>query len=580
MTRKLLPKKLPTTSPTVTAFRWIRSKRSELIAPAVVVILTIALIVAVALLVAQSNSSRVAQLHVSSLKLSLANLQYAPFEADPALGASAAAGLSQIRADERAISAGLATRQQAGVPVSLVRAARADLARIEPVMKMAYQTAIKNGGLAADPARILSLEELSIVDAGALSRAIARIGAADADRANDAQVQTVVGAAAGLLLLMTAFAFFYLRSLAAREAVERLARDREALLGVTVGEARTDPLTGLGNRRALTDDLAQAISEHVADPELLVATFDLDGFKQYNDTFGHPAGDALLERLGGHLLDAATRRSASAYRIGGDEFCVVARCSAQHAAELVDAAIEALHDSGDGWSIGCSHGVVWIPSEAATAREALKIVDKRLYAEKAGRSSTSKQVADALLRVLAEQGASLERHVERVSVLATELAEDLGLSEHEVQRVRLAAQLHDVGKTAIPAAILDKPGPLDPQEREFVHSHPAIGARIVSSAPALASTAPLILASHERIDGRGYPEGLAGDQIPLGARIIAVCDAFEAMTSQRAYRRAISADEALQELRRNSGSQFDAAVVDAFCKRRSATATPEALRPA
>jgi putative nucleotidyltransferase with HDIG domain len=221
-----------------------------------------------------------------------------------------------------------------------------------------------------------------------------------------------------------------------------------------------------------------------------------------------------------------------------------------------------------------------MPSEAATAREALKIVDKRLYADKASRSSTSKQVADALLQVIAEQNASLDTHVERVAELAGELAAELGLPDHDVQRIRLAATLHDVGKTAIPAAILDKPGPLDQQEWEFMRRHPVIGARIVSSAPALASTAPLILSSHERTDGRGYPEGLSGEQIPLGARIIAVCDAFEAMTSERVYREAISIDLALDELRRNSGTQFDPAVVEAFCNSRAVMATLATPRPA
>ncbi len=570
---------LPSTSGGRTSAR-IPSKRTALVVPVVVVVLTLAVIAAVWLLVDRSSSSRDAQLRVTSLKLSLANLQYAPFEADPALGVSAAAGLAQIRSDERAISAGLAARLQGGVPISLVKAARADLARIEPVVAASYRTATENGGLAADPARVLSLEELSIVDASALSQAIARIGAADDDRANSAQTQTVIGAAAGLLLLMAAFEFFYLRSLAARADVERLARDREALLGISLGEARTDPLTGLGNRRALTDDLARRISEDAAGMELLLITLDLDGFKHYNDTFGHPAGDALLERLGGRLHDVGQRHSAAAYRVGGDEFCVVARCTSEQAGEVVADAVEALHEAGEGWSIGSSHGVVWMPSEAATAAEALKIVDKRLYAEKAGRSSTGTQVADALLQVLAEQDASLDVHVERVAALAGELAEDFGLSVQEVQRIRLAAKLHDVGKTAIPAAIREKRGPLNSQEWEFVRQHPVIGARIVSAAPALASTATLILSSHERIDGKGYPEGLAGEQIPLGARIIAVCDAFEAMTSERSYRPAMSVAAALEELRRNSGTQFDAAVVDALCWRRSAVAAPDAPGPA
>ena len=130
----------------------------------------------------------------------------------------------------------------------------------------------------------------------------------------------------------------------------------------------------------------------------------------------------------------------------------------------------------------------------------------------------------------------------------------------------LAARLHDVGKTAIPASILDKPGGLNEQEWEFIGSHPVIGGRIVSAAPALADTAELIHSSHERIDGQGYPDGLTGPSIPLGSRIIAVCDAFDAMTSDRPYRQTITADAALEQLNQHAGTQFDATIVNTFCK--------------
>jgi HD-GYP domain-containing protein (c-di-GMP phosphodiesterase class II) len=141
----------------------------------------------------------------------------------------------------------------------------------------------------------------------------------------------------------------------------------------------------------------------------------------------------------------------------------------------------------------------------------------------------------------------------------------LGQPGHEVARIRLAATLHDIGKTAIPASILNKPGRLDQVEWEFIRAHPAIGGRIVSAAPALADTAALIHSSHERIDGQGYPEGLSGAGIPVGSRIIAVCDAFDAMTSDRSYRQAMPVDAALEQLRQHAGTQFDAAIVEAFC---------------
>ena len=189
-----------------------------------------------------------------------------------------------------------------------------------------------------------------------------------------------------------------------------------------------------------------------------------------------------------------------------------------------------------------------------------------MYANKATRSSASRQVTDALLQVITEQNVCLDEHVERVSDLAGAVAEALGEPEHEVWRVRLAGRLHDVGKTAIPAAILDKPGPLDERESEFMRRHPLIGERIVTVAPALASTAELIRSSHERIDGRGYPDGLSGPAIPIGSRIIAVCDAFDAMTSERPYRGPTDVATALAELRSHAGTQFDPGVVEAFCR--------------
>jgi HD-GYP domain-containing protein (c-di-GMP phosphodiesterase class II) len=208
---------------------------------------------------------------------------------------------------------------------------------------------------------------------------------------------------------------------------------------------------------------------------------------------------------------------------------------------------------------------VWLPSEARTESQALQLADERMYANKTARSSASRQVTDALLQVVTEQHALRDDHVERVSELSGDLAEALGLSASEVSLIRLAGRLHDIGKSAIPAGVLDKPGPLDEAESEFMHRHPGIGERIVLAAPALAGTAAIVRSTHERVDGHGYPDGLSGDAIPLGSRIIAVADAFDAITSERAYRRAKSAEAAVSELRRNAGTQFDAPIVEAFC---------------
>ncbi|HEY5317045.1 MAG TPA: HD domain-containing phosphohydrolase [Solirubrobacteraceae bacterium] len=532
-------------------------RRSKLLAPVVVLILTIGAIATVWLLVERSDARRQSQLQITGLTLSVSDLQSAPFDADPASGGSETGTLERVYADEALISRGFELSSQIGVPSNLLVAGRADLAKLEPIVETIYQIAIQPGGLAGAGVRVPKLVGSLRVTAYALSAVLAKIGRADAASSARAGTQAKLGAAGAMLLLLVAFAFFYYRSVAAREVVQRLANEK----GV---EARTDALTNLRNRRALADDFALAIAEPPGAPELLLIMFDLDGFKQYNDTFGHEAGDSLLHRLGGRLAAAGEAHSGSAYRTGGDEFCVLVRADPDRAEKVLDDTIAALKDSGEGWHIGCSQGAAWIPSEATTESQALRLADERMYANKAGRSSASRQVTDALLQVITEQNASLDDHVDRVAGLAGTLAAALGQPKHEVERIRVAACLHDIGKTAIPAGILNKPGPLDEKEWEFIRSHPIIGGRIVSAAPALANTAELIHSSHERVDGCGYPDGLSGPDIPLGARIIAVCDAFDAMTSDRVYRRAMGVEAALEELEDNAGIQFDAAIVDEF----------------
>ena len=538
--------------------------RPRLLAPTVVLLLTICAIAAVWLLVDRSSSSENAQRQVASMKLSQASLQFAPFSANHMPG-SATASQATILADERALSRGLSAGSQAGVPAGLLDSGRASLRALEPIVQSIYRTALEPGGLAGAPARVTRLQGLLILHAATLTGVLDKISRADATRATRARTQVKLGGTAVMLLLLAAFAYFYFRSATAREVVERLAREKEALLGESRIEARTDALTNLANRRALASDLARAIAEPRESRELLLAMFDLDGFKQYNDSFGHAAGDALLQRLGARLA-AAMGHKGFAYRMGGDEFCMLARCKPDAVEQLLDDAVTALRESGESWHIGCSYGAAWIPSEAASESQALKLADERMYANKASRSSASRQVTDALLQVISEQNACLDRHVERVSELAGATAEALGESEYEMWRVRLGGSLHDIGKTAIPAAILEKPRPLNEQEREFMHRHPLIGERIVTAAPALASTAELVRSSHERVDGNGYPDRLTGQDIPLGSRIIAVCDAFDTMTSHRHHRRSLDVEEALEELRHNVGTRFDGAIVEAFCE--------------
>jgi two-component system cell cycle response regulator len=331
-------------------------------------------------------------------------------------------------------------------------------------------------------------------------------------------------------------------------------------------EAQTDSLTNLGNRRKLMLDLRRELTlASVASPRVLVM-FDLDGFKRYNDTYGHPAGDSLLMRLGANL-GRVIRPYGNAYRLGGDEFCVLVVTGASSAKTIIALTASALSEQGEGFTVRSSHGAVILPHEARDATNALRIADQRMYAQKEDRrSSATRQTRDILLQVLHEREPELRDHLNGVARMAMGVATRLELGVEELDEVVRAAELHDVGKMAIPDEILRKPGPLTDEEWSFVRQHTIIGERILSAAPALLPVAKLVRASHEHFDGSGYPDGLAGDGIPLGARIVSVCDAFQAMTSSRPYRPAITAEDALAELQACAGTQFDPRVVSAFCE--------------
>jgi two-component system, cell cycle response regulator len=329
-------------------------------------------------------------------------------------------------------------------------------------------------------------------------------------------------------------------------------------------EARTDPLTGLRNRRSLMDDLARELRLATAEEPRAIVLFDLDGFKEYNDAFGHPAGDGLLARLGLRLADVV-QGHGRAYRLGGDEFCVLLRPGPSGVEPLALACVTALSEHGEGFDVTTSHGAVAAPAEARTATEALQLADRRMYARKGGRRlSASSQSRDVLLRTLSETRPDLHAHLRGTAALAAAVGRELGMRPEALDEVARAAELHDVGKMAIPDAILEKSGPLDDAEWSFMRRHTLIGERILLAAPALRSAARLVRASHERWDGRGYPDGLAGEEIPLGARVVAASDAYHAMTTGRPHRPRRSSSEALAELYRCAGTQFDPEVVDAF----------------
>ena len=331
-------------------------------------------------------------------------------------------------------------------------------------------------------------------------------------------------------------------------------------------EALTDSLTGLGNRRQLLLCLEDVLQSASARAPWALMLFDLNGFKRYNDAFGHPVGDALLARLGAKLA-AAVEPEGQAFRLGGDEFCALIQLGERSPEAVAFAAVAALSERGQEFDISTSYGCIMLPAEAQDRDMALQLVDDRLYVDKRSRrrSDAPDQLRRVLLQVMAEREPELHQHLHEVAMLARAVGRQMELAGEDLEIMVRAAELHDVGKVAVPDAILQKPAALEPGERAIIERHSEVGERIIAAAPAMGAVARLVRASHERYDGGGYPDRRTGREIPVGARIIAVCDAFHAMTSDRPYARAIDAADAIAELHRNAGTQFDPDVVDAFC---------------
>ena len=258
-------------------------------------------------------------------------------------------------------------------------------------------------------------------------------------------------------------------------------QENQLALRASIHEARTDALTGLGNRRRLMTELGRTASRSPDDGRLrLLVMFDLDGFKAYNDAFGHPAGDALLSRLGRRLAAFAGQRG-NAYRLGGDEFCLLAECSAAEVDGLVAGAAAALSERGDGFLVSASHGSALLPGEAGTREAALQLADRRMYAHKSReRTSAGTQTRDVLMTALRERQPELHAHLTDVARLAVRVVEQLRMTSEQRDEVLRAAELHDTGKMAIPDAILNKPGPLDEHEWEFMRKHTLVGERIIA----------------------------------------------------------------------------------------------------
>ncbi len=351
--------------------------------------------------------------------------------------------------------------------------------------------------------------------------------------------------------------------------------------------ALTDPLTGLGNHRHFHERLQRELTQAEQDGAMLsLCLVDIDDFKTINDSHGHPVGDRVLGQVAGRL-----RQGGESFRLGGDEFAVLlpgldAREAVSVARSIVERVSAAeLEQVGQ---LTVSAGVATYPLQGIGRDELIRLADSALYwAKEAGKNRARayepayvelkqlQQLAEGTGRAARYRAAaSLAKavdardtytgsHSERVGELAARVARRLGLEESQIELTRLAASLHDLGKLAIPEEILRKPSALNESERLVLQRHPQIGFRMLESL-GVEPVAEWVLHHHERWDGDGYPDRLRGEEIPLGARIIFVADAYDAMTSERVYRKPLLPGDALEELEQCSGSQFDPAIVDAF----------------
>jgi diguanylate cyclase (GGDEF)-like protein/PAS domain S-box-containing protein/putative nucleotidyltransferase with HDIG domain len=351
----------------------------------------------------------------------------------------------------------------------------------------------------------------------------------------------------------------------------------------------TDEMTGLNNRRHFYEVLEAEIGRTQRyGLSFSVAMLDLDEFKEFNDKYGHTNGDVVLRSLG-ERLQSSLRKSDVAFRYGGDEFAIILPSTdAASAKKIVDrirsewAEAPKVHNLLIEGRLGFSVGIAQYPENAETADGLVFLADTALYRSKREGGYKTTLVSDlgtlasgaidrhtldhvyALAATVDARDPYTYGHSKRVAAISEMIGKAIRLSQSELAQLRGAALLHDIGKVGVPDSTLGKPGKLTEKEWEVIRKHSAEGARIVGHVKALAALVPIIKHHHEWYDGTGYPDGLKGERIPVGARIISIADAYDTMTTRRPYREPMSREEALGELRRCCGTQFDPILVGVF----------------
>ena len=326
-----------------------------------------------------------------------------------------------------------------------------------------------------------------------------------------------------------------------------------------------DPLTNLHNRRYYSEELDRLDTIKYMPLSIIIA--DINGLKITNDAFGHEIGDQLLITVATNLVEVFTKENRIA-RIGGDEFTIfLPNTSKERALQYMETAKKRIENNTiRGMGISVSFGVATKLS-TEPIQEVIKMAEDDMYTHKLFEiASHRNETIKTIVSTLHEKNPREEAHSKRVSEICISIGTKLGMKSDEIALLKAISNLHDIGKIAIDDSILNKKGPLDEKEWEQIKKHPEIGYRILSSSPEYADIAQDILSHHERYDGKGYPRGLSGGDIPIRARIITIADSYDAMISERPYRRPLTHQEALEEIRKNAGTQFDPALAELFIK--------------
>ena len=362
-------------------------------------------------------------------------------------------------------------------------------------------------------------------------------------------------------------------------------------------QAVTDSLTGLSNhmefQKRLTEEVDRSRRYH---KEFSLLMFDLDNFKMVNDTYGHQMGDAVLKEMA-QVLRNSLRSVDQVFRYGGEEFAVILPETPEEGAKIISERIrqtitESCYGKGSDRSlrISVSIGLASFPQDADQREDLIGAADQALFsAKRSGRNRVAvyremlgslmdnspikldNYLRDPQMKMLKDLAAIVDAkspytkgHTEAVARYATRFADKLDLNEGEKKNLEFASLLHNIGIVGIPSKLLNKQGPLTEEERKIINSHPTLAQMLIKQTEQLASVLPAILYHHERYDGQGYPNGLKGEEIPYLARVLSVLDAYNAMISARAYRPRLTKAQAIEELKKNAGSQFDPDIAAAF----------------